>query len=224
MIDAWFDFGSPLSMLARHLLYAEIGNRGTPIRWHPHEGGDGVRDSAWLAQVWDRSVRPLADRLGVRVSTAPPRPTSTRLALQGYQYALDQGRADAYGEQVFHAHFVERLDISEPQSLEAIARRAGLDPKLFSAAAASAHYAKRHLAAVSQWPVRVTPTVVCGGYRIEGVPTKAQLVKLAAASARSRAGAGADHPWAAAEHGAFLRFFELDELVLDKPVEQCGGT
>jgi predicted DsbA family dithiol-disulfide isomerase len=222
MIDAWFDFRSPLSMLTRHLLTAELGNSETRVRWHPSEGGDEAWDPAWFAQTWVRSVRPMAERLGVRVNAAPPRPTSTRLALQGYQYALDQGRADAYSEQVFHAYFAESLDIGEPQALGMVAGRAGLDPERFGVAAASTRYAERHLAAVSQWPpVRVTPTVVCGGYRIEGVPNKAQLAKLVAASTRPRVRAGCPRP--TAERSVVARFFEDDDLTLGKPVEPCGG-
>lgn len=200
MIDAWFDYRFPLSMLTRHLLTRELGDTGLQARWHPSECADDTWDPAWLARAWDRSVRPLAERLGVRVHTAPPRPASTRLALHGYQYALDEGRADAYNDQVFHARFAQRLDIGDPQTLRMIAFRAGLEPDRFIAAASSPHYAERHRAAVGKWPpVKVAPTLVCRGYRIEGVPSPAQLARLVAAStaphtenrARGADGAGA---------------------------------
>jgi predicted DsbA family dithiol-disulfide isomerase len=242
MIDAWFDYTSPLSMLTRHLLSAKLGNSGTRIRWHPADGGYEALDPVWFTQAWDRSVRPLAERLGVRVNAVPPRPTSARLALQGYQYALDQGLAEAYSDQVFHAYFVQRADIGEPQALGMAAHRAGLDPERFRSAATSAHYAERHRAAVTQSPpVRVTPTVMCGGYRIEGVPNDAQLARLVAASATSRARVDSPRvavdrtadPWSrkagpvwcaavGALDGDFPEFTGRGDRTLGKRVEQSG--
>jgi predicted DsbA family dithiol-disulfide isomerase len=185
-IDSWFDYGCPSSMITRHFLTEELSGSGVQVRWHPHEGRSGAWDPVWSAQYWDRSVRPLADRMGVRVSPVAPAVTSTRLALQGYQYAADHGRADAYSDQVFSARFTEGQDIADLAVLAEAARRAGLDPERFGAAARSPHYVRRHLEAVTpRRSVRIAPTVVADGYRVEGVPTGAQMAKLIALSRSS---------------------------------------
>ncbi|MFE0776496.1 DsbA family protein [Streptomyces sp. NPDC058861] len=185
VIDAWFDFGCPFSMLTRRLLAAEFGDFGPAVRWYPHEAPGGARNRLPAARVWERGVRPLADRLGVPVHREPPPPAPTRLALQGYHYAVDRGRGSAYSDQVFDAYFRERLDIADPGVLAGAAGRAGLDPERFLAAVDSPRYAQRHRTAVARWPsVRTTPTVVSGGYRVEGVPNAVQLARIVALSGR----------------------------------------
>ncbi len=191
VIDAWFDFGCPFSMLTRRLLAAEFEDFGPAVRWYPHEAAGAARNRLPAARVWESGVRPLADRLGVPVHREPPPYAPTRLALQGYHYAVDRGRGAAYCDQVFDAYFRERLDIAEPVVLSGAAGRAGLDPERFLAAVDSPRYARRHRTAVARWPsVRTTPTVVSGGYRVEGVPNPVQLARLAALSGQGLVQAG----------------------------------
>ncbi|WP_329578829.1 DsbA family protein [Kitasatospora sp. NBC_01250] len=183
-IEAWFDYRCPLSMLTRRLLTPVAASHGATLRWHPHEKQGGQSwDPVPSARVWRHGVRPLAERLGVTVSERPPAPASDyRLAFHGYQFALDQGRAEAYGDEVFAARFVAGLDLGDPQVLTAAAQRAGLAGPEFRAAVRSEHYADRHRAALvagcGHGPVRLTPTTVIGDRRIEGVPDLAQLDRL----------------------------------------------
>ncbi|MFE2922818.1 DsbA family oxidoreductase [Streptomyces goshikiensis] len=198
-IDSWFDYGCPSSMITRHFLTEELAGSGVQVRWHPHESRCGAWDPVWSAQRWDRGLRPLADRLGVRVSPVAPANTSSRLALQGYQYAADQGRGDAYSDQVFSARFTEGQDIADLAVLAEAARRAGLDPERFRAAVRSPYYVRRHQeAATPRRSVRIAPTVVADGYRVEGVPTGAQMAKLIALSRSSPRASTAAAPAAAA--------------------------
>ncbi|GAA3061425.1 hypothetical protein GCM10020254_01550 [Streptomyces goshikiensis] len=79
------------------------------------------------------------------------------------------------------------------------ARRAGLDPERFRAAVRSPYYVRRHQEAVTpRRSVRIAPTVVADGYRVEGVPTGAQMAKLIALSRSSPRASTAAAPAAAA--------------------------
>ncbi|WP_051969442.1 DsbA family oxidoreductase [Kitasatospora azatica] len=184
-IDAWFDYRSPLSMLTGRLLCEAVAAADdVELRWHPHEGGEG---QVWAglpsSKVWEHSVRPLAARLGVPVAQARPADLPhTRLAWRGYQFACEQGRASLYNEQIFAARFEEGLDLGDPAVLVRVAWRSGLDPEEFRSALGTERYLHQHLAALAEQPVgapiRLTPTVVVGGRRIEGVPSGEQLERL----------------------------------------------
>ncbi|MEI7033727.1 DsbA family oxidoreductase [Streptomyces pratensis] len=190
VINVWFDFGCPFSYLLRRVLSKPLAESGTRACWHARDAESGVlKEPVTAARIWKHSVRPLAGRLGVAVSDLAPRPVSTRLAVQGYQYALDRGRGCAYREQVFSAFFARAQDVSRAKVLAEAAGRAGLDPEHFEAVAGSRYYLDRHLAAAARCPsVRTTPTLGIGDYVLEGVPGDAQLARLLAANARSWAG------------------------------------
>ena len=76
-----------------------------------------------------------------------PRPY-TRLAFEGWYYACDHGKGDAYNDLVYRAYFIDEQDIGEPEVLTALAARVGLDPADFAAALAEGRYTTREQDAV----------------------------------------------------------------------------
>ncbi|MFC8453190.1 DsbA family protein [Kitasatospora sp. NPDC057223] len=183
-IDIWFDYICPYSLITRQVLARAVTGAGTDTRTtlHPFEVNPHCVEEAgeYPRGVWENSVRPLARRHGVPLPGPPGTPLRrARMAFTGYQYALEQGAEPAYSDLVFHAYFHDWQDISDPVVLTALARRAGLDPLAYRSAILSARYARLHrqaeAAARASAAVTMVPVVVIGSWRIDGVPSRAQL-------------------------------------------------
>lgn len=58
----------------------------------------------------------------------------SRRALEGAEFALEHGLADAYHESLYHGYWDEDLDIADRGTLRQLAARAGLDPDQFDQA------------------------------------------------------------------------------------------
>ena len=69
--------------------------------------------------------------------------SNSRLALIASEYARDQGRYDAFHENMFHAYFTEGLDIGKPDVIADVARKSGLDEKETLNAVRDGRYASR---------------------------------------------------------------------------------
>ena len=71
-------------------------------------------DGDYLQRAWQQSVYPTAARMGVpiRLPEVSPQP-HTHLAFEGYQYARERGRGNAYNDRVLEAFFVEGSDIGQ---------------------------------------------------------------------------------------------------------------
>ncbi|MEV6960232.1 DsbA family protein [Streptomyces sp. NPDC051207] len=180
-IDFWFNYSCPLSFLTRRLLLRAAQESGARIRSHPFEHRPGIRNAVFSQRVWEHTVLPLAARLDVPMGEAPPMSaTDTRPASRGYRYARDRKRGEAYSDQVFSAHFQEQAGIGDPAVLEQLAGRAGLDPGEFRAALAARERTEhpRPTPEEGKIPVTLTPTIVSGHLRIEGVPTAEQFHRL----------------------------------------------
>ena len=69
--------------------------------------------------------------------------SNSRLALMASEYARDQGRYDAFHENMFHAYFTEGLDISKADVIADVAGKSGLDEKETLSAVRDGRYASR---------------------------------------------------------------------------------
>ena len=75
-------------------------------------------------------------KLGLPMKLPPhviPRPY-TRLAFEGWYFASEQGKGDAYADAMYRAYFMEELDIGDVTVLASVAARLGLDAEAFTAA------------------------------------------------------------------------------------------
>ncbi|MEU9674906.1 MULTISPECIES: DsbA family oxidoreductase [Streptomyces] len=187
-IKIWSDYVCPFCMLAEGPVEEAIKDVGVDVEveWMPFELRAHPQptlrpEDAYLPAVWERSVYPMARRLGVDITlpSVSPQPY-TALAFEGYQYAAEHGLGDAYNQRMFRAFFQEDQDLGEVGVLAALAVEVGLDEAGFRAALADGTYRARHQEALREaaaHQVRSVPTLLVGDIRIEGVPRPAQLRK-----------------------------------------------
>ena len=99
-----------------------------------------------------------------------PRPV-TRLAFEGWHYALEQGKGDEYADLMYRAYFVEEKNIGEIEVLKELAERIGLNGEEYVAAINSGKYTDTVLAkddaSRSELKVRGVPTIYIDGQQIE---------------------------------------------------------
>lgn len=99
-----------------------------------------------------------------------PRPV-TRLAFEGWHYALEQGKGDEYADLMYRAYFVEEKNIGEIEVLRALAERIGLNGEEYVKAVESGKYTETVLAkdnaSRNELKVRGVPTIYIGGQQIE---------------------------------------------------------
>ena len=87
--------------------------------------------------------------LGLEMKLPPkvvPRPY-TRLAFEGWFFALEHGCGERYNDLVYRAYFLEERDIGSIEALTAIAAAAGLDTAAFRAALEQGVYTEQQRAA-----------------------------------------------------------------------------
>lgn len=179
-IHVYSDFVCPYCLLAEPLIRAAAAEHGAEVVWHPFElRPDPVPtlrpEDPYLPEVWQRSVYPLARRLGqpITLPTISPQPRSA-LAFEGFAFARDHGRGHDYTLAVFNAFFVEDRDIGDIETLVALAETVLLDGAALRRALQERRYRDRHAEALREAEaqnIRAVPTLLIGATRIEGMPT-----------------------------------------------------
>ena len=111
-----------------------------------------------------------------------PRPY-TRLAFEGWYFACDHGKGDAYADAMYRAYFMEELDIGDMQVLATIAARLGLDANAFTKALENGAYSKAEKEAVdySRNVLKPTgvPTIYMDGQKVElSEYSKEEMIRL----------------------------------------------
>ncbi|GGT64309.1 DsbA family oxidoreductase [Streptomyces purpureus] len=190
-IGVWFDFICPFSVMTRKVIRdtLDLTDPHVPVLHHPFEmHPDGIPATGkreYPDQVWERSVLPMAQRLGVAFPATPaPFLPDTGPALRGHHYAARHGLSDTYDARVFDAFFQEQQDIGDLAVLTHLAAQTGLDPGEFAAHLTSPADLARHRAAQeaarSVWGIHTAPTITIGRWRTEGVPDAGRLAEVLA--------------------------------------------
>lgn len=143
-------------------------------------------EDEYLPRVWRQSVYPMAEQLGVdiKLPTISPQPY-THLAFEGFQYAKEKGKGEAYTNRMFEAFFKENKDLGDIAVLTQLATEVGLDPQEYSQALESRKYQEVHKEAREQAyriGIQAVPTFEIGGHYYPGVLPKEQLKKVIKAS------------------------------------------
>jgi predicted DsbA family dithiol-disulfide isomerase len=131
-------------------------------------------EGEYLQTAWQRSVYPMAEKLGVeiRLPAVSPQP-HTNLAFQGLEFAKDRGKGDEYNDAVFRAFFQQSRDIGSIDVLADIAKNVGLDDGEFRRALEIGAYRDRvqHLLrkAYEQAAITAVPTMIIGQRRLTGL-------------------------------------------------------
>jgi predicted DsbA family dithiol-disulfide isomerase len=104
----------------------EINWRAFELRPEPVPSLDPQGE--YLQNAWRNSVYPLAERLGITMKLPPVQPRS-RLSHEAAHWARTQGRFDDYHAEVFRSFFERGEDISQIDTLTALAGKLGLNGK-----------------------------------------------------------------------------------------------
>ena len=140
-------------------------------------------EGKYLQQQWAEQVYPAARRLGIpavlpRVSPQP----RTELAFTGYQFALEQGLAEAYNARLFRAYFQEEQDLGDEEVLVKLAAEVGLNSNAYRQALKTKKYKRAHQEALhhayEEIDIRDVPSFIIGDELIEGLLTAESLREI----------------------------------------------
>lgn len=153
-----------------------------PFELRPYPTPTLRPEDEYLPRVWQSSVYPMAERLGVdiRLPTISPQPY-TKLAFEGYQYAREKGKGEAYTNRMFEAFFKEDKDIGQIAVLTELAGETGLDKEEYRQALLRRSYKKQHQQALQHaqnMGIQAVPSFQIGNRLYQGVLSKEQLLQL----------------------------------------------
>jgi predicted DsbA family dithiol-disulfide isomerase len=187
-IKVWSDFVCPFCMIAEKPLLDAIAASGLDVnlQWMPFElrpyPAETLRpEDSYLQSVWPQSVYPMAERHGVtlKLPSVSPQP-HTGLAWEGYQFALEQGRGNAYNDRMLKAFFQEDRDIGDVEVLTQLAGELGLDQASFRSALEQRRYRVQHQQALllaQDMGIQAVPTMLIGDRLLSGVQSEQVLLE-----------------------------------------------
>ncbi|HEX8520963.1 MAG TPA: DsbA family oxidoreductase [Tepidisphaeraceae bacterium] len=181
----YFDYVCPFCYLeipALERLHREHGvvldYRAFELRPDPVPTLDPAGD--YLRTTWERSVYPLANRLGMEIHLPPVQPRS-RLAFEGAELARDYDQLMAYTRAVHEAFFLHGLDIGDVDVLAEAAASVGIDPVVLREVLHDRRYLSRVLQQeqeAAQLGIASVPTVILNNYLVPGCVPYEALVKI----------------------------------------------
>lgn len=185
-IKVYSDYVCPYCILAEGELEAAAAERGVEIDYMPFElrpyPTPTLRpEGDYMQSDWKARVFPLGDQLGIKMVMPPfsPQPY-THLAFEGYQFAKEHGKAKAYNSRMYHAFFLESLDIGDIDVLTELAGEIGLNKADYRKALETRHYKDVHQKALeharNEAKITSAPTFVIGETVIKGMAFKAQFL------------------------------------------------
>jgi predicted DsbA family dithiol-disulfide isomerase len=191
-IPIYFDYASTLCYIAWRIvtpLEDELGFealwKGVPIAARDFRAKPG----RVLGERERQKVLFVAAETGIRVAP-PARWIDSIPALQGSEIARDAGVFAAYHDAVFRAAFDDTADISDPEVLDAMAERAGLDRLKFRAALDSGEMASRldhHKREADEFSALGYPTFILGDFPMIGIQPVESMRLLLGRYIRQRA-------------------------------------
>lgn len=179
-ITIYSDYVCPYCLLAEQVLSDAIADRDIAIKWRPFELRPAPEptlkpEDPYLPSIWQRSVYPLAQRLGVPIQlpSISPQPRTAK-AFELLAMAQDQGLDHAYSMRVLRAFFQEDQDIGKPEILIGLAAEIGLDADEARQALERGIYVQRHQEALrharEDMQITSVPTIVVGDQVFRGTP------------------------------------------------------
>lgn len=184
-IKVYSDYVCPFCYIAEVPLEQAMKGKDVEVEWMPYElrpyPNETLRpEDDYLPRVWNQSVYPMAAQYGVemvlpRVSPQP----YTHLAFEGFQYAKEHGKGNAYNHRMFKAFFQEEQDIGKVEVLVKLAGEIGLNEQEFREALDSRKYREAHRKALEhayhEAHITAVPTIVIGDTVLRGVCSKETL-------------------------------------------------
>jgi predicted DsbA family dithiol-disulfide isomerase len=187
-IKVYSDYVCPFCLIAESPLREAVQGKDIDIEWMPFElrpyPNPTLRpEDDYLPRVWEQSVYPMAEHYGVKMvlPRVSPQPY-THLAFEGYQYAKEHGKGDAYNHRMLNAFFLEELDIGNIDVLTKLAGEIGLSEVEYRQALETRKYKEAHKQALEQAyqeaGITSVPTMVIGKTVLQGVRSKEALEQV----------------------------------------------
>lgn len=184
-IHVYSDFVCPYCFLAEKIFTPVAAEENAEIVWHPFElRPDPVPtlrvEDPYLPSVWERSVYPMAKKLGlaIQLPSISPQPRS-RLAFEGFAFARERDLGHDYSMCIFEAFFVEDQNIGDIDVIVSAGVSAGLDGDQLHQFLENGQYRQQHVEALRHAAkdvnVKAVPTIIIGETRIEGMPDAEQV-------------------------------------------------
>ncbi|MEZ4332633.1 MAG: 2-hydroxychromene-2-carboxylate isomerase [Myxococcota bacterium] len=179
MLEFFYDCGSPWTYLAFHKIGDVAAEAGVEVGWKPILVGgvfNAVNPGVYAARAnasplrWAHMAKDLADwaRFYDLRITWPPSvfPVNSVAIMRGVLVAFEAGRGVEFSRAAFEAYWGEDRDVSRPEVVADVARRAGLDPERLLARIAEADVKARLRANTEELVARGgygSPTIIVGG-------------------------------------------------------------
>ncbi|OKL45081.1 DsbA family oxidoreductase [Pseudovibrio exalbescens] len=184
-IVVYTDYVCPYCLLAETVIRRVIDGHDVPIEWRPYElRPDPVPtlrvEDPYLPSVWERSVYPMAEKLGVAIKLPEisPQPR-TQKAFEGFQLAQEKGLGEAYSNRFLRAFFQEEQDIGDIEVIVRLGEEVGLDGAELREVLDKGTYSFSHCKALEQAKeeanISAVPTIFIGDRRLQGVPSEGEL-------------------------------------------------
>lgn len=187
-IDVFVDYVCPFCFLVEPAIEELKRDRDVEVTIRPFElRPDPVPtlrpEDEYLPRVWEQSVYPMSDRIGlpIRLPSISPQPR-TEKAFLVLQLAQERGLAEAYMESMFSAFFQQDRNIGLDEVIVEVATAVGLDRAEVREALRSEERRDRQRAdqdyAVNRVGIDSVPGIVIEGTVLRGVPSATRLKKV----------------------------------------------
>lgn len=187
-VKVYSDYICPFCFLAEKPLEEAIQGKDVEVEWMPFElrpypNEQFKPEGNYLQSTWNRSVYPMAERMGINIvlPSVSPQP-HTHLAFEGYQYAKEQGKGNAYNNRMFRAFFQEEQDIGNIDVLTKLAGEIGLDEIEYREALTTRRYKEAHQEALKhayeEANITAVPTFDIGGTTVRGMRSKEDFEQI----------------------------------------------
>ena len=176
-------FGEQVLEKALEGIEEQVAVEWMPFELRPHPTPTLKPEEDYLQTTWKNSVYPMAEQLGIDMvlPQVSPQPY-THLAFEGYQYAKEKGKGEAYTHRLFTAFFQEEQDIGHIEVLTKLAGEVGLDEQEFRQALETRRYKEAHQQALrhayQEMGVQAVPTFVIGDKMVRGLLREEDLRRL----------------------------------------------
>jgi predicted DsbA family dithiol-disulfide isomerase len=184
-VKVYSDYVCPFCFIAEKPLEDAMKGKDVEIEWMPYELRPQPQETLrpegdYLQSTWQSSVYPIAEKFGVSIvlPSVSPQPY-THLTFEGYQYAKEHGKGNAYNHRMFQAFFQEEKDIGDIDVLTDLAKEIGLDGDEYKEVLINRTYKEVHQAAlnhaVNEANITAVPTFVVGDTVLSGAQNKETL-------------------------------------------------
>ena len=184
------DYVCPYCLVAKEALKQALQETGVEanITWQPYELTVEPRVDTYNDASRKKKYKVLVEpcrQLGLDMKLPPnvvPRPY-TRLAFEGWYFACDNGKGDAYNDRIYKAYFIDEMDIGDVDVLTGLAEEIGLDGTAFKNALETGVYTEKEKAAVvyakTELQPKGVPTIYINGEKVTvSEYTKEEMIRI----------------------------------------------